>query len=138
MPDRLREVVPGEDILVWREALYEGPISVAFTDPATREARPALFTEKGVPEGLFRRYTEEQETVLERYREHDEVVLWFEHDLFDQTLLIYLLQWLAARERGAVSINLVCIDSFPGVHPFKGLGQSSTKRRLHCMVPGKR
>ncbi|WP_256831125.1 hypothetical protein [Paenibacillus sp. Pae15] len=38
--------------------------------------------------------------MLERYREHDEVVLWFEHDLFDQTLLIYLLQWLAARERG--------------------------------------
>ncbi|WP_235594179.1 hypothetical protein [Paenibacillus naphthalenovorans] len=41
--DRLREVVSGENILVWREALYEGPISAAFTDPATREARPALF-----------------------------------------------------------------------------------------------
>ncbi|GAB7055634.1 MULTISPECIES: hypothetical protein [Paenibacillus] len=41
--DRLREVVPGEDVLVWREALYKGPISAAFTDPATREARPALF-----------------------------------------------------------------------------------------------
>ncbi|GCL73743.1 hypothetical protein PN4B1_36850 [Paenibacillus naphthalenovorans] len=51
--DRLREVVPGEDVLVWREALYEGPISAAFTDPATREARQRYFTEKGVPEGLF-------------------------------------------------------------------------------------
>lgn len=115
-----------------------GPFPLLLRIPRHVKRGQRYFTEKGVPEGLFRRYTEEQETVLERYREHDEVVLWFEHDLFDQTLLIYLLQWLAARERGAVSINLVCIDSFPGVHPFKGLGQSSTKRRLHCMVPGKR
>ena len=51
--------------------------------------------------------------------EYDEIVFWFEHDLFDQLLLIRALDALHDQEH----VSLICIDRFPGVEPFYGLGQ---------------
>jgi hypothetical protein len=53
---------------------------------------------------------------------YDETVLWFEADLFDQLILVYLLQRLA-RFQEATRLTLVCIGDFPGVERFIGLGQ---------------
>jgi RNA polymerase sigma factor (sigma-70 family) len=53
----------------------------------------------------------------------DEIVLWYEHDLYDQLLLIRLLA-LVARHTGARRrLSLVCIGVHPAVPAFKGLGQ---------------
>jgi hypothetical protein len=60
---------------------------------------------------------------LEAYRDYDEVVLWFEHDLFDQLLLIRHLDWFARRPLGRTALSLICIGEFPGFEPFHGLGQ---------------
>lgn len=113
------------DILVWREALYEGPLSVSFTDAKTREARVKYFAERGVPAETFHSYTKAQEDTLLYCSRYEEIVLWFEFDLFDQTMMIYLLQWFYNHGHllHETKLFLVCIDSFPGVHPFKGLGQ---------------
>jgi hypothetical protein len=54
---------------------------------------------------------------------HDEVVLWFEHDLYDQTMLIYLLQWFARNRLMHSKLRLLSINSFPGIATFRGLGQ---------------
>jgi hypothetical protein len=51
--------------------------------------------------------------------EYDEVVFWFEHDLYDQLLLIRALDLVHERQ----NVSLICIDRFPGVEPFYGLGQ---------------
>ncbi|UUZ91134.1 DUF1835 domain-containing protein [Paenibacillus sp. P25] len=120
----LAEVLPDDDeILVWRESLYEGPISPDFTDPPTRRLREAYFAERGLPLEVFRAYTAAQEERLNLLDEQEEAVLWFEHDLYDQTMLVFLLDRLASRRRKSGRLHLLCIDSFPGVHPFKGLGQ---------------
>src|SRR5262245_7183705 len=61
---------------------------------------------------------------------HEEVVLWFEHDLFDQLLLIRTLDVLARSQQqygesglSRTSVSLICIGEFPGVERFIGLGQ---------------
>lgn len=56
---------------------------------------------------------------LERLEVHDEVVLWFEHDSYDQLILAFLLAELPA----GLNISLVCADRAPGVRNFIGLGQ---------------
>src|SRR5262249_55542559 len=66
-----------------------------------------------------------RDRALEGFRKHEEVVLWFEHDLFDQLQLIQLLDWFAQQELGKVKLSLIQIDSYPGVKPFYGLGQLS-------------
>jgi hypothetical protein len=63
--------------------------------------------------------------VIERHESYDELVLWFEHDLFDQLNLIQLLTWIRERLPPAKTVSLVCIGSFPGHVHFKGLGELS-------------
>jgi hypothetical protein len=52
----------------------------------------------------------------------DEVVLWFEHDLYDQLLLVRLLAHYR-REPPPARLSLVCIGEHPAVPAFKGLGE---------------
>src|SRR5438046_201391 len=75
--------------------------------------------------------------------EHEEAVLWFEHDLFDQLQIIRTLDLLARRaeQDGApqapalhTAVSLICIDRFPGVEPFYGLGQL-TAEQLKSLLP---
>ncbi|MFL6561567.1 MAG: hypothetical protein ACJ8MO_36370, partial [Bacillus sp. (in: firmicutes)] len=55
-----------------------------------------------------------------------EIVLWFEHDLYDQTMLMYLLTELSKKEFRTLS--MVTINEFPGIEPFYGLGQLSSQQ----------
>ena len=59
---------------------------------------------------------------------YDELVLWFEHDLFDQLNLIHLLSYLGRRHALLKPVSLVTLDRFPGIADFKGLGQLHARR----------
>jgi hypothetical protein len=48
------------------------------------------------------------------------VVLWFEHDLYDQLQLIQILAGLPDRPE---HVELICVGSFPGRPGFAGLGE---------------
>ena len=50
----------------------------------------------------------------------ERVVLWFEHDLYDQ---LQLLQILAGLPDRPVGVELICVGSFPGRPDFAGLGE---------------
>ncbi|GAA3404270.1 sigma-70 family RNA polymerase sigma factor [Paenibacillus hodogayensis] len=124
--DKLRQGAVKGDILVWREVYPEGPV---FPDPAEPSARAVrahdLERTLGIPAAEFIRTAEEQERILANCGQYEEVVLWFEHDLFDQTMLCYLLHWFAKHGTGDAKLNLLCIGAYPGIEPFRGLGQLS-------------
>lgn len=126
---RLREGVVDGDILVWREVYPHGPV---FVDPAIPDNRTvrAQYLEQtmGVPHGEFIQSSEAQEKVLADFRKYDEVVLWFEHDLFDQTMLCYLLHWFSEQSLGTTKLSLLCIGEYPGIELFRGLGQLSSEQ----------
>ena len=50
------------------------------------------------------------------------VVMWFEHDSYDQLILAYLLHHFATAMRPA-TFEVICVDRVPGVQGFTGLGQ---------------
>lgn len=127
-----RSEVPGT-FAVWADALHEGPV------PGP-EVPPERWRELRVRYHLGADHTPSDETVtyeqalahfrgwdeaLERYPEHAEVVVWLEHDLFDQLLLIRHLHWFSERDLGATRLSLICIGGFPGMPDFKGLGELS-------------
>jgi hypothetical protein len=113
--------LPG-DAAAWDDPLCEGPLREWPDDGARREERSAWLAARygrgaaDVLAGL-----ERADTALARAGREDEVVLWFEHDLFDQAILAFLLHRLGeiARER----TRLICIGSHPEVPDFVGLGQ---------------
>ena len=63
--------------------------------------------------GEFIRRYREGDAVLESYAQYDEVVFWFEHDLFDQLLLIRHLWWL--REKTGPRCSLICGQEYLGL-----------------------
>lgn len=68
----------------------------------------------------FARNLEREDAVLAAAAHYDEVVLWFDHCLFDQGILVRTMDRLAAT---GARISLICIDTFPGFAHFKGLGE---------------
>lgn len=70
---------------------------------------------------------------------HDEVVLWFEHDLFDQLLLLHHIEWFSRSgllAGGSPAVSLICIGEFEGVPDFAGLGQLSGEQ-LASLFPSR-
>ncbi|WP_022962462.1 DUF1835 domain-containing protein [Halopseudomonas pelagia] len=61
-------------------------------------------------------------SVLERLDDYERLVLWFEHDSYDQLILVCLLHHLN-RQRPGANIELVAVDAVPGIERFIGIGQ---------------
>lgn len=114
---------PG-DVLVWREIYTEGPVFTQPELPANRAARGQYLEQAlGIPQQEWRNSSEAQEKQLAGFRQYDDIVLWFEHDLFDQTMLSCLLHWFAGRALGSTKLHLLSINQYPGIPLFHGLGQ---------------
>jgi hypothetical protein len=115
--------MPGEHF-AFREALISGPTPAEFKDSDWRLVRARHLCEAyGVDLKQALNDLHQQEEKLATSRTHDEVVLWFEHDLFCQLHLIYLLNWFGQQQMGETKLSLVCIGEFPGRENFRGLGE---------------
>ncbi len=123
--DKLRASGIDGDILVWRESLYEGPIGMQMSDSVLLSMRAAYINRQhGIPKEIFKSTTLQQEKALDKLAEDmDEIILWFEHDLYDQLMLCYLLSRLFALPNRSFKLSLLSINQFPGVEFFHGLGQ---------------
>jgi hypothetical protein len=100
--------LPGERA-VWRDILMEGPAGAGAEERAAWLA-PRL----GVSPDEYARGWYQGEATLARAREHDEIVLWFEQDLFCATNLWFVLDRLAG-----APVSLVFPELGDG---FDGLG----------------
>jgi hypothetical protein len=115
--------LPGEHF-AWRESLITGPTPADLSDDDWRRVRAQHLSEAyGADLQECARSLLDQEEALSSFPAHDEVVLWFEHDLFCQLHLIYLLAWFGRQQLGATKLSLVCIGEFPGRENFRGLGE---------------
>lgn len=115
--------VPGE-VFVWHDVLYDGPRAAGWPTAEILEARARFletFTGGGLSAGFVLKTLEEQYAKLRTVGEYSECVLWFDACLFDQSMLAHILTCLDILE--IRDVLLLCVDSFPGVDPYDGLGQ---------------
>jgi len=120
----LRESRVAGAIATWPDILCEGPIPAVEDDDEFARIRAKYAADAGYTDyanALLRLETWHDE--LRSYPAYDEVVIWCEHDLFDQAMLLRVLEWFARRALGATKLSLICIGAFPGVPRFVGLGQ---------------
>jgi len=115
--------IPGT-LSIWADPLHEGPVPGGLTDAELLDLRARYLagpTDQAHinPVNDLRQWR----AAIERHESYDELILWFEHDLFDQLNLVQLLTWIRERLPAAKVVSLVCIGSFPGHPGFKGLGE---------------
>jgi hypothetical protein len=108
---------------IWADPLHDGPVPGGISDAELLEVRSrhlsATYPSAVDPVNDPRAWR----AIIQDDQAYDELVLWFEHDLFDQLNLIQLLTWLRDSRATSRPVSLICIDSYPGRPNFKGLGE---------------
>ncbi|MCA0971990.1 DUF1835 domain-containing protein [Halobacillus litoralis] len=112
--------VEGE-VIVWCEMYDWGPLNHEWHHNDLIGRRAAFFEEAlELPSPLFIQTSKEQLHALHNIPPEEEVVLWFEHDRYDQTMLMFLIHELSKR---ALNLSMVTLDAHPSADPFYGMGQ---------------
>ena len=118
---------------IWADPLHEGPVPAGLSDSELLDVRRQYFAGPGDrtsaawvgPDPTLDPVNDMREwrAAIARHEMYDELILWFEHDLFDQLNLIQLLTWIGAHLPRTKPVSLICIGEFPGRPDFKGLGE---------------
>jgi hypothetical protein len=116
---------PG-DVLCWNDVLHEGPVpDVAVEDLRRARARFLSDAEWTTYETVLRELTE-RDARLAKTAAGEEIVLWFEHDLYDQLQLIQVIDQLAEQRADWRRVTLICGAEYLGL---------STPDRLRERLP---
>lgn len=84
------------EIIPWRDILHEGPVPAGKSLAELSQIRAAWLERQGFGErSSLDHEFQQRDDMLRRYTDFDEVVLWFEWDLYDQIQLIQILDFLA-------------------------------------------
>jgi hypothetical protein len=120
----LRQTVLGGEPFAWRDAYHEGPVRSGERSRLV-DARAAFLSscgfgdENAIRDELLAR----DARFVDALREGQEIVLWFEHDLYDQLQLTDVLALAGETGFDPDQLELIEIGSFPGRTGFRGLGE---------------
>jgi DNA-binding transcriptional MerR regulator len=120
----LRQTAVGGAVLPWQDVLHEGPVPTSSRASLLRARSDFLAGCGWGSRGAILSALERRDRqYLDALRGGAQVVLWFEHDLFDQLQLVDALTF--AHEAGSAP-ELIVVGAFPGKPGFRGLGELST------------
>lgn len=122
--DALRAAGIVGDFLEYADPICQGPTPAGLGDEAFRRTRASFLAEAygdDADEALSR--LTEADRALDDAGRYERVLLWFEHDIYDQSILVRLLSRLAPQPALHDRLFLIQIDRFDGIAQFRGLGQ---------------
>jgi Domain of unknown function (DUF1835) len=136
--EKLREAGMQGAVLPWRDILHEGPVPAGIDEANLREVRVRYLAEHGwAGEERVRADLEERDARLaQAIIGHDEIVLWFESDLYD---MLQLAQVLDRLPPDVASLVIAGEEEFTGVAEltedemrdvFKGRDVAGKARRV--------
>jgi hypothetical protein len=116
--------------LPWRDMLHEGPVLQQASLEQLSRIRGSYLAARGYgkPIKLLHDF-EARDATLRKAPEFAEIVLWFEHDLYDQLQLLQILTALDAMELQPGAISLIQSDHYLG---------SMTADELVALLPKRR
>ena len=121
--DALKQSNIGGDVLPWRDPMVDGPFPTGLDLAATSRIRADYLSGSALAHDQVLRDFRLRDDHLAAAANYDAVTLWFEHDLLDQLQILQVLDWFADAEISHTRLGIICVDAFPGILPFRGLGQ---------------
>jgi hypothetical protein len=113
--------LPGE-IRVWADALDQGPVRPVSDDEHYRTRGDFWAARVGGSAADHAKRLADYDRGFDEAAKAEELILWFEHDLYDQLALVRLLARLARRGLPP-QLTIVSIDRHPAIPQFLGLGE---------------
>jgi len=112
---QLKETGLAGEVLTWQDALHEGPVPARLTFEELRPIRARFLAGiSGQPEHSIVETLDQRDRMLAGFAAFEEVVLWFEPDLYDQLQLIQVLDWFSRQQRGRTTVSLITTDRYLG------------------------
>ncbi|MDH3326883.1 MAG: hypothetical protein OEM38_09230 [Gammaproteobacteria bacterium] len=106
----------GGDLLPWRDVLHEGPVPAGLSLQEMSEVRVKFIANQNWAKlDEVREWFHYRDNLLSNFRNYERVVLWFEHDLYDQLQIIQILTWFASQDLENTNIHLICTDNYLGM-----------------------
>ncbi len=114
--DIMRQASLAGDFLPWRDVLHEGPVPENLSLAELSKIRSRFISDSGwgEPDSIETSFAD-RDKVLYSHGEYDHVILWFEHDLYDQLQLLQLLDWFNAHKDKNTRLSLICVDQYLGM-----------------------
>ena len=129
---KLKELKFGGDIITWREMLCEGKtLSTVGSESFWKTRFEFLNKNYKVSKSWFVEKTLKEYRSLCNHKQQDQIVLWFEYDLFCQVNMLAVISWLKTHRRHA-QINLVCSGKVEGEDKYLGLCELDDEQ-LHTL-----
>ncbi|WP_420322630.1 DUF1835 domain-containing protein [Flagellimonas sp.] len=118
------------DIITWREMLCEGKTLCNVGSESFWKTRFEFLNKNyKVSKSWFVEKTLKEYRSLCNHKQQDQIVLWFEYDLFCQINMLAVLSWLKTHRRHA-EISLVCSGNEDESDKLYGLGELSDEKLL--------
>lgn len=116
------------EIVVWREALCDGPLDIQVASDNFWKKRYDFFEkELGISKLEYFDKTIKEILKADDFPENSEVVMWFEFDLFCQVNLMALCSYLLQNYRKDITYNLVCTGKVKGKEKLQSLTDFSSE-----------
>jgi hypothetical protein len=134
----LQQTALGGDAFAWRDVYHEGPVRSGERSRVI-DARAAFLSSRGwgdedrMRDELLAR----DARFVDALRDGQEIVLWFEHDLYDQLQLVDVLALAGETGFDPEQLELIEVGSFPGRPGFRGLGELEAAQ-LESLWPQRR
>ncbi|MEL7001929.1 MAG: hypothetical protein AAFN93_04245 [Bacteroidota bacterium] len=111
------------DVMLWREMLSEGKSdAIVASDLFWNNRRSHLQNEMDVSKDEYDKGVVVEFNALKKATQYDEVILWFEYDLFCQINILATLSYLQQLS-DYNKVSLVCVGKFPWSERLLGLGE---------------
>jgi redox-sensitive transcriptional activator SoxR len=130
----LRQTSLGGAVLPWQDVLHAGPL-VPGPRPRFLRERAAFLAGCGWGgrRAILATLEDRDRRFVSALADRLAVVLWFEHDLYDQ---LQLVDALALAAEAPVAPELIVVGAFPGRPSFRGLGEL-TADELETLWPSR-
>ena len=138
----LRESSIEGQVIACEDLIYEGPLKGELSTEAMMAERLAYFCKLGFEEpNVIRSRFQARTRLLQQYKQHSSIVLWLNHSVNDQLLLLQHLHWFEREDIGHIEVSIISPDRLPATRNVHDFGQLSDdqfsslyKRRLEVSV----
>lgn len=110
---QMKEAKVFGSFLPWRDFLHEGPAPEALSLEALSKVRARYISKQYLGDfSKVHQSFKDRDSTLKSFKKYDSILLWFEHDLYDQLQLIQLLNWFAKYASNHTKISIIKPENY--------------------------
>lgn len=111
----LREAGITGHYLPWRDVLHDGPVPGDLSLEELSKVRAKFIADMGwASHADAEQDFNDRDDTLKNCFGYSKVLLWFEHDLYDQLQILQILDWFAEQDMDGFEVGLICTEQYLG------------------------